>query len=296
MMKAVIITADDFGFSQAVNEAIEQAHLRGVLGTASLMPGARAAGDAIERARRLPALRVGLHLVLAGLSPVSPPSEIPDLVGADGKLSSRLFLAGLGYYFRPSVRRQLEREVRAQFELFLRSGLTLDHVNCHKHLHLHPTVFDIIIKAGAGHGMKAVRLPYEPYFSPCREPRPGRISRVSRISHIRGLASWLFLLPWTALLRRKIRNAGMNSNDFVFGLRDSGRMELDRVLKLLRRLPAGVTEMYFHPAARPCPELEKEAPGSRHVSEFAALIDPAFARAIAEHKIRQVGFGDLPLA
>ncbi len=284
MMKAIIITADDFGFSQAVNEAVEQAHLRGVLGTASLMPGAPAAGEAVAKALRLPELRVGLHLVLAGLKPVSPVSEIPDLVDKDGKLSSRHFHSGLQYYFRRTVRRQLEREVRAQFELFLQSGLKLDHVNCHKHLHLHPTVFDTIVEVGAAYGMKSVRLPYEPYSF--RGPRP---------VNLRGLPSWLFLLPWTALLRRKIKDARMNANDFVFGLRDSGRMELATVLKLLRLVPDGVSEIYFHPAARPCPALKKEAPWARHIEEFAALIDPSFKQAIADLNMIQIGFGDLPL-
>ncbi len=111
---------------------------------------------------------------------------------------------------------------------------------------------------------------------------------------MRRIASWSFLLPWTGLLRKKIKEAGLHSNDFVFGLTDSGRMELHRALQLLRRLPPGVTEMYFHPAAMFCPELQKEAPGYLHVSEFAALIDPSFAQAIADLKIKQVGFGDLP--
>lgn len=286
-MKALIITADDFGFSLPVNEAVEQAHLRGVLGTASLMVGPKAAADAVERALRLPSLRVGLHLVLAGLKPVSALSEVSDLVGPDGELSSRLFQAGVKYYFRPSVRGQLEREIHAQFELFRKFGLTLDHVNCHKHLHLHPTVFDLIVKVGAEYGMKAVRLPCEPYLT----------SHTEAISaNIRRIVSWASLLPWTGLLRKKIRKAGIYSNDYVFGLGDSGRMELDRVLRILQHLPSGVTEMYFHPAARFCRELQQETPGYRHVSEFAALVDPAFARAIADLKIKQVGFGDLPLA
>jgi len=279
MTKALIITADDFGLSDAVNEAVEQAHLQGVLGTASLMVGASAAADAVKRALRLPLLKVGLHLVLTGSKPVLAPSEIPDLLGPDGNLSKRFIQSGFRFHFRKSVRAQLEREIRAQFELFRQFGLTLDHVNSHKHLHLHPTVFDLIVKVGAGYGLKAVRLPYEP-LCPAQPRR---------------LASWIFLLPWTGLLRKKIRRAGIYSNDRVFGLGDSGRMELNTVLRILQRFPSGVTEMYFHPAARLCPELKKEAPGYRHVEEFAALIDPAFVRAIDDLAIKRIGFADLPM-
>lgn len=63
--RALIITADDFGLHGGVNEAVELAHRDGVLNAASLMVGASAAADAVARARRLPRLRVGLHVVLA---------------------------------------------------------------------------------------------------------------------------------------------------------------------------------------------------------------------------------------
>ena len=49
-MKELIITGDDFGLSQSVNEAIEEAHRQGLLHGASLMVGAKATTDAVERA------------------------------------------------------------------------------------------------------------------------------------------------------------------------------------------------------------------------------------------------------
>ena len=58
----LIFTADDFGLSDGVNEAVERAHTDGVLTHASLMVAGPAAADAVARARRLPGLRVGLHL------------------------------------------------------------------------------------------------------------------------------------------------------------------------------------------------------------------------------------------
>ena len=79
-MKALIVTGDDFGLALPINEAIEDAHRDGILTTASLMVGASAAQDAIERARRLHSLKVGLHLVLVEGRPVSNPYDVPDLV------------------------------------------------------------------------------------------------------------------------------------------------------------------------------------------------------------------------
>ncbi len=78
-MKRVILTADDFGLSEAVNEAVERAHRDGVLTSASLMVAGPAAADAVRRARRLPALRVGLHLVVVE-GPAVLPRQIPDIL------------------------------------------------------------------------------------------------------------------------------------------------------------------------------------------------------------------------
>ena len=68
--RRVIVTADDFGLSPEVNEAVERAHREGVLTAASLMVGERAAPDAVAVARRNPGLAVGLHLTLTDGAPV----------------------------------------------------------------------------------------------------------------------------------------------------------------------------------------------------------------------------------
>ncbi|HXX34023.1 MAG TPA: ChbG/HpnK family deacetylase, partial [Thermodesulfobacteriota bacterium] len=102
-MKRLIISGDDFGLSPSVNEAIEEAHRQGTLTTASLMVGAKSAEDAVARARRLPMLKVGLHLVLVDGSPISPPQVIPHLVNRQGELSSHLFGTGINFFFGPRV-------------------------------------------------------------------------------------------------------------------------------------------------------------------------------------------------
>ena len=130
---ALIVTADDFGLAREVNEAVEAAHRTGILTAASLMVGAAGAGEAVEIARRLPSLKVGLHLVLLEDRPVLAPSAVPDLVDAQGLFRRDLVRTGAGMFLRPSVRRQLAAEIAAQFEAFRATGLPLDHVNAHKH-------------------------------------------------------------------------------------------------------------------------------------------------------------------
>ncbi len=144
-MKQLILTGDDFGLDVPVNEAVEEAHCRGVLTAASLMVGADAVADAVERARRLPTLRVGLHVVLVEGRPVLPPSEVPDLVDGNGEFSTRLVRSGFRFFFLPRVRRQMEAEIRAQFRAFRETGLALDHADAHNHMHVHPTVLGLML-------------------------------------------------------------------------------------------------------------------------------------------------------
>ena len=63
-VKRLVVTADDFGASIEVNTAVEQAHRHGILTGASLMIAGDAAADAVARARVMPTLGVGLHIVL----------------------------------------------------------------------------------------------------------------------------------------------------------------------------------------------------------------------------------------
>ncbi|HET8585835.1 MAG TPA: hopanoid biosynthesis-associated protein HpnK, partial [Casimicrobiaceae bacterium] len=139
-MKKLIVTADDFGAAREVNEAVELAHTKGILTAASLMMSGDAVDDAIARARRLPTLRVGLHLVLVDGKPVLPPAAIPALVDRDGRFPRDLVRAGVNLFLRPDARRQLAAEIAAQFDAFAATGLALDHVNAHHHFHLHPSV------------------------------------------------------------------------------------------------------------------------------------------------------------
>ena len=126
------------------------------------MVGAPAAADAVARARRLPELHVGLHLVLVDGHPVLPSSEVRGLVRRNGEFDRNLGRAGIRFFLLPQLRRELRKEIRAQFEAFRATGLPLDHVNAHKHMQLHPTVAALIVEIGRDYGMRAVRVPSEP--------------------------------------------------------------------------------------------------------------------------------------
>jgi hopanoid biosynthesis associated protein HpnK len=259
-MKRVTFSADDFGLTPAVNEAVEQAHRDGVLDQASLMVAGPAAADAVRRARAMPSLRVGLHLVVIEGPAVSPAAAIPDLVDLDGQFPSGQARLGFRYCFLPRARRQLADEIRAQFAAFAATGLTLDHANAHKHMHLHPTVGRLMIEIGREFGLRAIRVPAEP---------PATLARLGTRTGIGDHA----LYWWTRLLRQQARAAGMTTNDHCFGLAWSGHMTRERVGRLLDNLPDGMSEIYFHPATERDALLTRLMPDYEHTAELATLLD-----------------------
>ncbi|MGA7265926.1 MAG: hopanoid biosynthesis-associated protein HpnK [Stellaceae bacterium] len=278
-LRSLIVCADDFGLDPAVNEAVEEAHRRGILSSASLMVGAPAAADAVSRARRLPDLRVGLHLVVVDGHPTLPCAEIRGLVRRDGRFDPNMGRAGVRFFALPQVRRQLAMEIRAQFEAFHTTGLRLDHVNAHKHMHVHPTVARVIIEIGRDYGMTAVRLPFEP-VEPLHAAFPDE-------HHSAPLYR-----PWIEWLRRRLQSAGLFVNDNLFGLAWTGGMVEVRLLRLLPQLPQGVSEIYFHPATVRSGALRATMPGYRHEEELAALLSPSAKSLVAELGISLGGYSD----
>jgi hopanoid biosynthesis associated protein HpnK len=269
-MKHVVFTADDFGLSESVNEAVERAHRDGILNAASLMVAGPAAADAVRRARALPSLRVGLHLVVIEGPAVLPVTVIPDLVDAAGQFPSDQFRLGVRYFFRPQVRRQLAAEIRAQFAAFAATGLTLDHANAHKHMHLHPTMGRLMIDIGRDFGLRAVRVPAEP---------PGVLARCGTAVGLGGRA----LYHWSKLLRRQVRAADMVTTDHCFGIAWTGHMTGDRMRRLLAELPEGTSEIYFHPATGRDATMRLLMPGYEPEAEFATLLDRALLATATIH-------------
>ncbi|MBV9755298.1 MAG: hopanoid biosynthesis-associated protein HpnK [Hyphomicrobiales bacterium] len=278
-MKQLILTADDFGLAPEVNEAVEKAHKDGILSTASLMIGGSAAKDAVARAKRMPLLRVGLHVTVVEDIPLLPAGNIPGLVDRNGSLRGDLAAFGAAILVKPSTRRQLRREIRAQFEAYKATGLALDHVNAHLHYHLHPIVLGEILASGLDYGMRALRVPIEP-LGVLRRVEPTPTYPVA-----------LVVKPWALMMRQRARRAGLVSTDQVFGLSWSGHMTEERLAGLIDNLPEGTTEIYTHPAMPG--GHAGAAPGYGYAAELAALLSCRCRNAVERSAAKIGGYSDL---
>ncbi len=280
---SLIITADDFGLSVSVNEAVEEAHRKGVLTCASLMVTGAAAADAVARAKRMPGLGVGLHLAMLDAPAALARADIPDLCDDTG-LASTPAWTGFKIAVLGPVREQARAEMRAQFELYARTGLPLDHVDGHWHFHQHPTLIGLLIHEMApAFGIRAVRVPNEPAIASWRAA--GREALFGR------MRTALAQGPLWSAMRRRLRRAGIGSNDWFFGLREGGHVTRDRLLGMIANLPAGVSEIGMHPATAPIPGPNAPPSSWRQAEELAALIDADVIEAC--RRVRLGRFADL---
>ena len=268
--KRLVVTADDFGVSTEVNEAVRQAYRDGILTCASLMMGAPRVDEAvaIARAERIP---VGLHLTLVDGRPVLPPELVPDLVDSRGIFRPGLVGPAMRLALSARARRQARAECEAQLNAFLSTGLALDHLNAHHHFHLHPAVLTIVLSlARRVHGC-AVRVPYEPGVPPYRRALLGAT-----------------MLPWSLHARRRLRRAGIVTNDALFGLYDTGMLTEAAWLRIVPRLGPGLFEIYCHPATRPMTAPKED--GSSPAGELAALLSPVVRQALDRAGIQRTSF------
>jgi len=270
--RRLIVNADDFGLSKSVNEAVVRAHQEGILTTASLMVNEPGFDEAVKLAEENPKLGVGLHLTLLMGHSALPPDKIPGLVNARGEFSSSPVGAGVNYFFKRSLRGQLRAEIHAQFEKFRATGLPLDHVNGHLHLHLHPVVFKILMDDADTLRIRHLRLTHD-CLSRSRRMTGGRW--FYRASHA-AIYEWL-----SHRAREPLRQRGIKHAQITFGLLQDSRVDEDYILKLLPELPSGDSELYSHPS----PDKFKH--------EFDALVSPRVKEQIKKLGIELIRHQDL---
>lgn len=155
----LIVNGDDFGISEETNEAIIRAFREGALTSCSLMVSGKAFEHAVQLARDNDRLSVGIHLVTVMGKSVLPHGEIPHLVDSEGNFPSNPTVCGLKYYFLPVARRELKKELEAQFEKFRSTGLKGTHIDSHLHMHVHPVIFKAAVELGERFGIRKMRVP-----------------------------------------------------------------------------------------------------------------------------------------
>jgi chitin disaccharide deacetylase len=280
-LKLLIINGDDFGASAQTNAGIVRCHREGILTSTSLMVAEPAAAQAAALARECSELDVGLHLVVCQGRSVLDPARIAALVDSRAAFTDSPVRAGLRYYFNRGLRQKLVDECRAQIEAHLRLIGSLNHINGHLNLHVHPVLIEILSELAVEYRVPYLRLPRE------------RVMTTMKLSADHGprkLTEAVIFRTLCARARRVMAQRGIGSVDWLFGLHQSGHITERYLHGLLARLPDdSVIELYFHPAA----DTGARPPAPAAQREVELLIDPKLRDLLARHDIRLTNYAKL---
>jgi len=251
MPPRLIINADDFGLTPGINRSILELHRAGVLTSATLMATGRAFDDAVTIADANPTLGIGCHIVLTDGTPASDPASIPSLLGPDRKTFRPSLLDFVRALLRGQIREdEIVREALAQILRLQHAGITITHVDTHKHTHLFPGVTRPLLRALEHTSISSIRNPFEPAFTH-RVTHAG-LKRYAQISLLNSLRPQF-------QRHSQIAEGRILTTQGTVGVSATGNLTTATLTQILNSLPPeGIFELVCHPGYND-PELDRIA-------------------------------------
>ena len=285
-MRRLIVNADDFGLTSGVNRAIIEGNRSGIVTSATLMANAQATESAIDLAVALPSLKTGCHVVLIDGVPLA--ANLQSLTNGSPR-----FRTSLKQFAVAAVRGQIaadetQREAEAQIQKIQSRGITLTHLDSHKHTHMFPHVLRPLLRAAKACGIRAVRNPFEPLRS-----WPTAMVLGSPGLWLRSAGVMTFQM-FAAEFRRGVREEGIVTTDGTVGIAVTGMLDQQRLLRILEALPDGTWELVCHPGYS---DADLKSAGTRLTEsreiELSALTSAETKTALAQRQIELISYADL---
>jgi hopanoid biosynthesis associated protein HpnK len=285
-VRRLIINADDFGLTPGVNRAIVEGNAFGVVTSATLMANAKASVAATDLARAQQGLKTGCHVVLIDGEPLA--TNMHTLTNGSTRFRSSLKQFAVAAVRKQMSADEIQREAEAQIRKIQACGVTLTHVDSHKHTHMFPPVLRPMLRAAKACGIRAVRNPFEPLRSWPREMVLGNPGLWLRSAAV--MAFQIFAPEF----RHTLKEEGMVSTDGTVGIAATGLLDQQILLKILKALPEGTWELVCHPGYS---DADLQAAGTRLTQsreiELAALTSVETREAVARQKIQLISYADL---
>ena len=281
----LIVTADDFGLTDEINQGIVIAHRQGILRSTALLMNGLATGAALELRRQNPGLEIGAHLgIVEGYSLRGRKSTLTDDLSyfGGGICLHRGWPQFIAKYLKGQIDLgEIEEELDLQLSRMRSEIGPIAFANGTQHLHLLPGVLDIVLKLMNKYEIKWLRLPA------LSRTVPGSMRRIPYNWALRALGY---------RARRRAGLKGIGGAKYFAGFDVCGRLDAAAVCKILEGMPVGTMELMSHPGLD-CPYLRENLPwGYRTFAwagELAALISPAVAEVVARRQINLIQFKDL---
>jgi predicted glycoside hydrolase/deacetylase ChbG (UPF0249 family) len=271
----LIINADDLGISRGVNIGIVEAAAAEVVTSASMMVNLPWFEDALDRVQSCPTLSLGLHLNLTDGRPLTTaPSLTRRGTGEFYPLPMLVARASLGLLNALEVAGECE----AQIDRMIEVGFAPTHLDSHRHVHAHPSIFPAVTRAAASRGVFQVRVPREPLRLNARDWR----ATLKK-------AGLLFCLS----VSRRMRPADP-VNHFVGISFQGGRSFAKRLFASIPRLPAGTTELMTHPGYADASLAEHDSYTLDRETELRVLCSRKFRELLDRCGVTLTSFRDRP--
>lgn len=282
MKKQLIINADDFGIHPAVNEAVRKAATEGILTSTSLMAGGDAFDEAVEMARSMPSLGIGIHLTLVGgIKSVLPPSEVPSLTWDNGVFChdyGKLIVRDLEGKILLS---EVYAEWDAQIQKIMNTGLPVTHMDGHQHMHMWPHFYPIARDLAKKYHISCMRVPDEDVLFGMKD------------GHIIRWAAKNGLSLLSRMHRPDLKKNHIRTNDHFFGMLYGGHLSPERFAKFILQTKPGITEIMCHPSADTWAMEDTFHWGYHGEDELAGLLADINRELIAKKQISLISYRDV---
>jgi predicted glycoside hydrolase/deacetylase ChbG (UPF0249 family) len=229
----LVVNADDFGLTEGTNHAIIDAHQAGIVTSTSLLANGVAFHHAIELAKEMPTLGIGVHLTLTEGPPIAMESQKLTFDGVHFPLSNKPFIQALITGSLPHA--AIHREFDAQIQKIIDAGIRPTHLDGHKYIHLLPGVTTIACFLANQFDIPFVRIPYH---------------IIGPINHFNRIPGAIILTILSKLALGTVIHYGLRTADHFAGFVDSGHLSTSTFQPLLSRKYNGVVELVCHPAYR----------------------------------------------
>lgn len=253
--KKFVLNADDFGLSQANNQAVLEGYINGFLTSTSLCANGNAFDSAVhDILPDCPNLGIAAHLnIMEG----EALTDCNFLVDNTNHFCTNYAILLFNRQNKKMLE-QIEAEFRAQIEKVLEHTM-IDHLDSHVHTHAIPEIFEIVCKLAKEYGIKFVRTQYEElYFIP-------RIEKHLNLSYPVNLLKIALLQTFTKQNRKTLDKYGLKTNDFILGVGYTGMMDSDAIEYGLRPIDEDcIVEALIHPC-----KYTNSSRKNSHTREFA---------------------------
>jgi chitin disaccharide deacetylase len=282
-MKQLIVNADDLGAGEARNAGIFDAIEAGSVTSVSILPNGPALEDALRgiRALRLKGVSFGVHFNISEGKPIAAASRC--ILGPDGcfrgKRRTQSLLLGRA---NSELEKEIRKEISAQIMLIQDSGIQVDHLDGHQHVHILPAVVRAAAEAANTHGISWVRIPEEP----C-------LDFGEHSSHV--LEEACFFSQHASAARALYDAMGIHATDHFRGLLLKGELPAETWLDFLESIPVGLTELMVHPGradAAPSGPFAGFSTAARE-KELTALTDGRFHAALSKTGVSLIPYPDI---